>query len=74
MWDSKIRAGLGSYGEFMLDMHHFALRLRDELAPEEARVDLEAYLQTALGYPMWKGLAKYIDEFNWWRAWSPRRP
>lgn len=70
MWDSKIKAGYGDYGAFMLEMRRFALHLRDELAPEEARSDIDGYLQQALGYPARKPLAKYIDEYNWWVAWA----
>jgi len=69
MWDSRIRTGFESYGAFMLDMHRFALRLRDELAPAKARADIDGYLQRALDYPVRKPLAKYIDEYNWWVAW-----
>lgn len=70
MWDSKIRSGLPSYGTFMPQMHRFALRLRNELAPPEARGDIEGFLQRTLGYPVRKPLAKYIDEYNWWVAWG----
>lgn len=35
----------------------FALHLRDRLAPEEARADID-------GYQVRKTLAKYIDEYN----------
>lgn len=70
MWDSKIRSGFGNYGAFVLDMHRFALLLRDELAPEEARTDIDGYLQRALAYSVRKPLAKYIDEYNWWVAWG----
>jgi hypothetical protein len=69
MWDQKIRRGYGSYGSFLLDMRRLALRLRDDLAPPEAHQDIELYLQRLLGYPVRKALAKFIDEFNWWRAW-----
>jgi hypothetical protein len=70
MWDSKIRAGFASYGEFMLAMHRLAHRLRDELAPEDARADIDGYLQRLLAYPVRKPLAKYIDEYNWPLAWA----
>ena len=70
MWDSKIRSGFVSYGTFMTRMHHFALRLRDELAPNEGRADIDGFLQNALGYRVRKPLAKYIDEYNWWVAWG----
>lgn len=69
MWDAKIRVGFAGYGAFMLAMHGFALRLRDELAPPNARADIEGYLQSLLGEPRRKPLAKYIDEYNWWVAW-----
>jgi hypothetical protein len=69
MWDDRIRIGRETYGEFMVRMHGLALRLRDELSPEEARPDMDGYLQRLLGYPVRKPLAKYIDEFNWWLAW-----
>jgi hypothetical protein len=69
MWDKEIKKSLG-YGEFMLLMHEFGLRLRDELAPEEAHLDIEGYLNRTLGYPVRKPLAKYIDEYNWWLAWG----
>lgn len=68
MWDLKIKSGFASYGAFMIRMHHFALRLRDELAPEEAQSDIDGFLTDALGYPVRKPLAKYIDEYNWWNA------
>src|SRR5439155_25898509 len=61
MWDLNIQRGYESYGSFMVDMSRFAIRLRDELAPEEARSDIEGYLQRLLGYPIRKPLAKYID-------------
>jgi hypothetical protein len=71
MWDKEIRRKVGlGYGEFMVRMHHFALDLRDRLAPEEARSDLDGYLQRLLRYPVRKPLAKYIDEYNWWLAWG----
>jgi hypothetical protein len=70
MWDSKIRVGFATYGAFTTEMNHLAGRLRDELSPPEARADIDGYLQQALGYPVKKPLAKYIDEYNWWRAWS----
>lgn len=70
MWDQKIRIGFASYGAFMTEMHQLAHRLQDELSPPEARADLEGYLQQMLGYPARKPLAKYIDEYNWWRAWG----
>jgi len=69
MWDKEIKKSL-QYGEFMLLMHKFALRLRDELAPEPARLDIEGYLQHTLGYSVRKPLTKYIDEYNWWVAWG----
>lgn len=70
MWDSKIRVGYASYGAFMREMHHLAVSLRDELSPADARTDIDGYLQRTLGYPVRKPLAKYIDEYNWWHAWS----
>jgi hypothetical protein len=70
MWDKEIKKARQGYGEFLLEMHRFALRLRDVLAPEEARGDLEGYLQRVLGYPMKKPLAKYVDEYNWWVIWG----
>jgi hypothetical protein len=71
MWDKVIKkkAGLG-YGGFLVRMHAFALQVRDELAPEAARADIEGYLQQHLAYPVRKPLAKYIDEYNWWLAWN----
>jgi hypothetical protein len=71
MWDKVIKkkAGLG-YGGFLLRMHAFALQVRDELAPEAARADIEGHLQKHLAYPVRKPLAKYIDEYNWWLAWN----
>jgi hypothetical protein len=69
MWDRKIKKKAGSrYGEFMLRMHEFALHLRDTLAPQEARGDIDGYLQRVLRYPVRKPLAKYIDEYNSWLA------
>jgi hypothetical protein len=75
MWDKEIKkkAGLG-YGEFMLRMNMLALQIRDELAPEAARADIEGYLQRQLAYPVRKPLAKYIDEYNWWVAWGLGSP
>ena len=70
MWDSKIRVGFSSYGEFILKMHCLALMLRDELAPDDARADIDGYLQRVLAYPVRKPLAKYIDEYNWSVAWG----
>jgi hypothetical protein len=71
MWDKEIKKKVGlGYGEFMLRMHDFALDVRDRLAPEQARSDLDSYLQRVLGYPSRKPLAKYIDEYNWWLAWG----
>jgi hypothetical protein len=70
MWDKEIKKAGWHYGEFMVQMNTFALHLRDALAPAEARRDIEDYLQTALGYPIKKPLAKYIDEYNWWLAWG----
>ena len=70
MWDKEIKRGGWGYGEFMVGMHAFAHHLRDRLAPAEARGDIEGYLQDALGYPVRKPLAKYIDEYNWWVAWG----
>ena len=71
MWDKVIKKKAGlDYGEFMLRMHDLALDLRDRLAPEEARGDIESYLQHRLRYPVRKPLAKYLDEYNWWVAWS----
>jgi hypothetical protein len=70
MWDKEIKKAGWRYGEFMAQMNTFALHLRDALAPAEARPDIEDYLQTALGYPIKKPLAKYIDEYNWWLAWG----
>jgi hypothetical protein len=71
MWDTKIKKGGWQYGDFMLRMHDLAVRLRDELAPEKARGDIDGYLQGLLAYPTRKPLAKYIDEYNWWLAWGP---
>ena len=70
MWDKEIKRGGWGYGEFMLRMHEFAHDLRDRLAPAEARGDVEGYLQSVLGYPVRKSLAKYVDEYNWWLAWG----
>jgi hypothetical protein len=64
MWDAKIKKGGWEYGDFLLRMHGLAVRIRDELAPEEARDDIDGYLQRTLGYPVRKPLAKYIDEYN----------
>jgi hypothetical protein len=51
MWDSKIKFGFGTtYGSFMLDTHRFALRLRHQLAPMEARTDIEG---SSLCVPTW---------------------
>jgi hypothetical protein len=73
MWDKVIKKKVGlGYGDFMVRMHTFALRVRDSLAPEAARADIEGYLQQQLAYPVQKPLAKYIDEYNWWVAWGPR--
>ncbi len=41
MWDKEIAKGL-QYGDFQLRMHELALRIRDRLAPPNARTDLEA--------------------------------
>lgn len=71
MWDKVIKKKVGlGYGEFMLRMHDLALDLRDRLAPEEARDDIDGYLQQRLRYPARKPLAKYLDEYNWWVAWG----
>lgn len=70
MWDKEIKKRGWRYGEFMVQMNSFAVRLRDALSPAEARADVEAYLQAALGYSIKKPLAKYIDEYNWWLAWG----
>jgi hypothetical protein len=74
MWDKEIKRGGWQYGDFLLQMHTVALRLRDELAPEEARADVAGYLERRLGYPVRKTLAKYIDEYNWWVAWGLGTP
>jgi len=73
MWDTKIKKGGWEYGDFLLRMHSLAVRIRDELAPEEARHDIDGYLQRTLGYLVRKPLAKYIDEYNWWLAWGVGR-
>jgi hypothetical protein len=71
MWDKEIKKKVSlGYREFMVRMHDFALDLRDRLAPEEARGDIDDYLQHRLRYPVRKPLAKYIDEYNWWVAWG----
>lgn len=70
MWDNPIKKHYGvSYGAYMTRMHKFGRRLWEELAPEEAKGDLEAYLQHRLDYPVRKSLAKYIDEYHWSLAW-----
>ena len=75
MWDKVIKKKIGlGYDDFMGRMHAFALQVRDELAPEAARADIEGYLQQRLAYPVRKPLAKYIDEYNWWLAWSLGSP
>jgi hypothetical protein len=45
MWDAKIKQGRWEYGDSLLRMHSLAVRIRDELAPEEARDDIDGYLQ-----------------------------
>jgi hypothetical protein len=37
-------------------------------------IPVDAYLQRTVGYPVRKPLAKYIDEYNWWRAWGLGTP
>ena len=54
-------------------MHSLAVRIRDELAPEKARDDIDGYLQRTHGHPVRKPLATYIDEYNWWLAWEVGR-
>jgi hypothetical protein len=73
MWDREIMKGRGSYGAFMVDMNDLAAHIQVDLAPWKAREDLDGYLQGVLGYPVRKPLAKYIDEYNWWRVWGPGR-
>jgi hypothetical protein len=73
MWDSKIKKGRWEYGDFLLRMHSLAVRIRDELAPEKARDDIDGYLQRTHGHPVRKPLATYIDEYNWWLAWEVGR-
>ena len=73
MWDRTIRASAPVYGDFMVEMHRLALRLRDE-APARARDDVGAYVSSELDYPVRKPLAKYLDEFNWYRAVGATRP
>jgi hypothetical protein len=56
--DTNIGALHGwEYGDFLLRMHGPAVRIRDELAPEEARDDIDRYLQRTLGYHVRKPLA-----------------
>lgn len=69
MWDVKIKAGYGTYSAFLDEMSRFARRITEQRASSGGDPDVEAYLQSELGYPLRKPLAKYIDEFNWWRAW-----
>jgi hypothetical protein len=70
MWDKEIKKAIPDYGRFMIEMQMFAQRIRETLAPAEARADLDGYLQQLLRYPVRKPLAKYIDEYNWWVAWA----
>jgi hypothetical protein len=72
MWDTNIKPYAESYSDFMARMHGLALRLTDS-APAEAQDDLEGYLQTELGYPVRKTLAKYLDEYNWFVAFGADR-
>lgn len=70
MWDTKIKKAGWTYADFLLRMHNLAREIIDDLAPNDARADVEDYLRKRLGYPVRKPLAKYIDEYNWWLAWE----
>jgi hypothetical protein len=72
MWDKKIKASAGDYGEFTRQMHHLARRLIRDSPYRADRIEVE--LQYALGYAARKPLAKYLDEFNVVRVDQIDRP
>lgn len=50
MWDTKIKKRGLSYAEFLGRMHHPAREIIDDLAPANARADIESYLQRTLAH------------------------
>jgi hypothetical protein len=65
MWDQKIKRCATDYGHFITDMHSLGVRLISE-SGFDSRLDVERLLQSHLGYPVCKPMAKYLDEYNWY--------
>jgi hypothetical protein len=65
MWDRNIEPFADGYADFMAEMHRLGVRMIQD-SPYDSRDELEQRMQSHLGYGVWKTLAKYLDEFNWY--------
>lgn len=72
MWDKNIVPFADDYADFMAEMHRLAVRMI-ETSPYASAEELEQRMQEHLGYAVTKTLAKYLDEFNWYKMVGSKR-
>ena len=71
MWDKKIKPYKGYlYSDFLIKMNSYAKSVKDDFSKKFPDKNIEEVLREKLEYPITKTFAKYIDEFNWYKAWG----
>lgn len=74
MWDKNIKPYRNyKYSDFLLKMQQFAKNIKEEFLNKYPGKKIDDYLMESLGYSVKKPLAKYIDEYNWYRAFGYSR-
>ena len=69
MWDKNIIPYKGYlYSDFLIKMNSFAKSVQDDFSKNFPNKNIEEVLREKLEYPITKTFAKYIDEFNWYKA------
>lgn len=69
MWDKNIKPHKGYlYSDFLIKMNSFAKSVKDDFSKKFPDKNIEGVLREKLEYPIIKTFAKYIDEFNWYKA------
>lgn len=74
MWDKKIKPYKGYlYSDFLIKMNSYAKSVKDDFSKKFPDKNIEEVLREKLEYPITKTFAKYIDEFNWYKAYGVSR-
>ena len=63
----------GNSSQYILKMHDFASSIKSDFLTLNSGIEIEEYLMTNLKYSIRKPFSKYIDEYNWYKAFGVNR-